>query len=187
MLVLSAPAGQLADRIGPRLPMTIGPLGIAAGLALLSRVHAEATYVGTVLPGVLVFGLGLSLTVAPLTATVLAAAADEIRRCCVWRQQCDLARRRSPRRCGDSRAHWSHRPCLSRPGCLREGLSRGDAHQRRAGGSGRILAWFLIRNDVPGRADACPAARLDRRHYCAVDGTPLATERDATKATRPVA
>jgi len=48
---------------------------IAAGLALLSRVHAGATYVGTVLPGVLVFGLGLSLTVAPLTATVLAAAA----------------------------------------------------------------------------------------------------------------
>ena len=53
--------------------------------------------------------------------------------------------------------------------------------------AGGILAWFLIRNDVPGRADAYPAAKLDRRHYCAVDGTPLATERDVTKATRSVA
>ena len=64
----------LADRIGPRLPMTAGPLGMAAGLALLSRVQEGATYVGAVLPGVVMFGLGLALTVAPLTATVLAAA-----------------------------------------------------------------------------------------------------------------
>ncbi|MGH9888404.1 MAG: MFS transporter, partial [bacterium] len=54
MLVFSARAGQLAERVGPRLPMTVGPLGIAAGLALLSRVQAEATYFGTVLPGLLV-------------------------------------------------------------------------------------------------------------------------------------
>src|SRR5262245_1811214 len=74
MLALSAQAGQLAGRIGPRLPMTVGPLGIAAGLLLLSRVQADATYLGGVLPGLLLFGLGLSLTVAPLTATVLAAA-----------------------------------------------------------------------------------------------------------------
>jgi hypothetical protein len=50
--------------------------------------------------------------------------------------------------------------------------------------AGGILAWFLIRNEVAGRADACPAAGLDRRHYCAVDGAPLATERDAAEATR---
>ena len=51
MLALSARAGMLAERIGPRLPMTIGPLGIAAGLALLSRVQADSTYVGTVPAG----------------------------------------------------------------------------------------------------------------------------------------
>ena len=76
MLLLSARAGMLAERIGPRLPMTAGPLCIAAGLALLSRVQEGSTYVGTVLPGVVVFGLGLALTVAPLTATVLAGAAE---------------------------------------------------------------------------------------------------------------
>ena len=74
MLALSARAGLMADRIGPRLPMTAGPFAMAAGLALLSRVQEASTYVGTVLPAIIVFGLGLSLTVAPLTATVLAAA-----------------------------------------------------------------------------------------------------------------
>jgi hypothetical protein len=53
--------------------------------------------------------------------------------------------------------------------------------------TGGVLAWVLIRNHVPGRGDSCPAARLDRRHYCAVDGAPLATERDAAEATRPAA
>jgi hypothetical protein len=53
--------------------------------------------------------------------------------------------------------------------------------------AGGVLAWFLIRNEVAGRADAWPAARLDRRHYCAVDGAPLATKRDAAKATHSAA
>jgi EmrB/QacA subfamily drug resistance transporter len=77
MLVLSARAGELAQRIGPRVPMAIGPLGVAGGLLLWTRVDAGATYVGAVLPGAIVFGLGLSLTVAPLTATIMAAADDE--------------------------------------------------------------------------------------------------------------
>ena len=53
--------------------------------------------------------------------------------------------------------------------------------------AGGALAWLLIRNEVAGRADACPAAQLDRRHYCAVDGAPLATEQDAAEATRSAA
>ncbi len=76
MLALSARAGQLAQRIGPRLPMTVGPIVIAAGLLLLSRVEPGSTYVGTVLPALVVFGLGLATTVAPLTAAVLAAVDD---------------------------------------------------------------------------------------------------------------
>jgi EmrB/QacA subfamily drug resistance transporter len=76
MLVFSARAGALAGRIGPRLPMTIGPLVSAAGLLLLLRVDASASWAGHVLPAMLVFGAGLALTVAPLTATVLDAAPD---------------------------------------------------------------------------------------------------------------
>ena len=74
MLLLSARMGRLAQRIGPRWPMTVGPVVAGAGLALLARVGASASYLADVLPALLVFGLGLSITVAPLTATVLAAA-----------------------------------------------------------------------------------------------------------------
>lgn len=77
MLVLSARSGALAARIGPRLQMTVGPLVVAAGLALLARITATGSYVGEVLPAVSVFGFGLAVTVAPLTATVLAAAPIE--------------------------------------------------------------------------------------------------------------
>jgi EmrB/QacA subfamily drug resistance transporter len=74
MLVLSPRAGALAQRIGPRWLMTGGPLLCAAGLLLATRIGPNASYVADVLPAVTLFGLGLSATVAPLTATVLASA-----------------------------------------------------------------------------------------------------------------
>jgi EmrB/QacA subfamily drug resistance transporter len=73
MFLLSGRFGALADRIGPRLLMGSGPLVAGAGLLLLVRVGPDPTYVTDLLPGVTLFGLGLSITVAPLTATVLAA------------------------------------------------------------------------------------------------------------------
>jgi EmrB/QacA subfamily drug resistance transporter len=74
MFLLSRRAGQLADRFGPRWFMGCGPLVAAAGLALLQRVDADVDYVTDLLPAILLFALGLSATVAPLTATVLADA-----------------------------------------------------------------------------------------------------------------
>jgi EmrB/QacA subfamily drug resistance transporter len=71
MLLLSARAGALAERIGPRAPMTAGPIVCAGALLLLGRIGEGASYLRTVLPGVALLGLGLSLTVAPLTATAL--------------------------------------------------------------------------------------------------------------------
>jgi EmrB/QacA subfamily drug resistance transporter len=73
LLVLSAQAGALAQRIGARLPMTVGPLLVAVGQVLLAQVRAGDRYRPDVLPGVVVMGLGLALTVAPLTAAVMAA------------------------------------------------------------------------------------------------------------------
>lgn len=73
MLVFSAQAGVLAQRIGPRLPMSLGPLICAAGLALMTRVSPGSTYVTSVLPAIVVFGIGLTITVAPLTTTALGA------------------------------------------------------------------------------------------------------------------
>lgn len=72
-LALSEAGGALSARIGPRLPMTVGPLLIGLGTLLLVRVGPGRSYVGTTLPALLVLGLGLALTVAPLTSTVLGA------------------------------------------------------------------------------------------------------------------
>jgi len=77
MLLFAARGGALAARIGPRIPMTLGPLVVAAGTLLLLRVGPDVSYARDVLPGMTLFGLGLALLVAPLTATVLAAAPDE--------------------------------------------------------------------------------------------------------------
>jgi EmrB/QacA subfamily drug resistance transporter len=74
MFTLSPRFGALADRHGPRLFMGVGPLIAAAGLALMLRLDSHVSYLTDLLPALVVFGLGLSLTVAPLTATVLAAA-----------------------------------------------------------------------------------------------------------------
>jgi MFS family permease len=74
MFLLSRRFGALADRYGPRKFMGVGPLVSAAGILLFLRVDADPDFVADVLPPLVVFSLGLSMTVAPLTATVLAAA-----------------------------------------------------------------------------------------------------------------
>jgi EmrB/QacA subfamily drug resistance transporter len=76
MLLFSARVGALAGRIGPRLPMTVGPLVSACGLLLMLRVGQGASWFTDVLPAMVVFGAGMTLTVSPLTATVLDAAPD---------------------------------------------------------------------------------------------------------------
>lgn len=76
LFLLSRRFGALTDRVGPRVTMTAGPLVAAAGALLLLRVDETASYLGTLLPAVLVFGLGLAMTVAPLTATVLNAVPE---------------------------------------------------------------------------------------------------------------
>ena len=74
MFALSRRFGALADRYGPRMFMGAGPLVAAAGLLLFLRTGTDTSYIGDLLPALLVFALGLAMTVAPLTATVLADA-----------------------------------------------------------------------------------------------------------------
>ena len=73
MLLFSARSGALAQRIGPRLPLTVGPLLCAAAMLLMLRVGEDAGYLTDVLPALLVMGAGMVTLVAPLTATVLAS------------------------------------------------------------------------------------------------------------------
>ena len=78
MLLLSPRAGALSTIMGPKIPMTVGPLVCAVGAVMLSGIGPDEPYLTHVLPGILVFGLGLSATVAPLTTTALAAAPDHL-------------------------------------------------------------------------------------------------------------
>jgi hypothetical protein len=77
MFVMSRRFGALADRLGPRMFMGGGPLLAACGLLLFQRVGLKVGYLSEVLPALLVFAVGLSMTVAPLTAAVLAGAGAE--------------------------------------------------------------------------------------------------------------
>lgn len=76
MMLFSARSGAFAQRIGPRLPMTFGPLVIAGGFVAMARIEPGSSYLRSVLPPVLLFGVGLVIVVAPLTATVLGAVED---------------------------------------------------------------------------------------------------------------
>ncbi len=76
MLLASSTSGRIAQRYGPRLQLVAGPVLVGLGMLLLRNAEPGATYLTGVLPGVLVFGIGLAAVVAPVTATVLASAPD---------------------------------------------------------------------------------------------------------------
>lgn len=77
LIALSSPVGALSARVGPRLFMTVGPLLMAGGSALLLTVREDFDYWTQVLPALLVFGVGLAATVSPLTSTILGAIGGE--------------------------------------------------------------------------------------------------------------
>jgi EmrB/QacA subfamily drug resistance transporter len=168
MLAFSARAGRLAQRIGPRRPMTFGPIIAAAGLALLSRVDASASYLTDVLPAILVFSLGLSLTVAPLTATVLAAAppnqvgvASAVNND-VARTGGLLAVAILPALAGINQAAYAH------PAMLSTGFMHAMLITAVCCACGGVLSWFVISDDVLERG----AGPLPGTH-CEPGTTPL--------------
>jgi MFS family permease len=167
MLALSPRAGNLAQRIGPRVPMSVGPVLIAGGLLVMARVDAGSRYVSGVLPGVLLFGLGLACTVAPLTATVLAAA--ELRHAgvasgvnnAVARVAGLLAIAVLPVIAGLTADDFAH------PNQFAAGFRvaiRAAAGLALAGG---IVAWLTIRRDEP------MSRRLPDEYHCAAGAPPL--------------
>lgn len=182
MLLLSARAGALAQRIGPRLPMSVGPLIIASGMLLMTRIGPGADYVATVLPALVVFGLGLALTVAPLTAAVLAAAEDALTGVAsgvnnaVSRAAGLLAVAVLPVVSGLTGAAY-RQPVVFAAG-FRTAITISAAFVA-AGGA---IAWLTISNDVLEAAPPTPAEPPIRplKIHCAVCGSPLepAPEKD---------
>ncbi len=182
MLGLSARSGRLASRIGPRLQMGIGPVVVGAGLALSARTTVDSAYVTGVLPAVLVFGLGLAITVAPLTATALAAVPEEHSGLASAVNN-DVARVGSliavavlPALAGIQGTSYLH------PAALSHGFERAVFIAAALSAAGGAVAAVGIRN--PARPPAEPAETAEPPapteagacFHCALDSTPLTVD-----------
>ena len=191
MLLLSARAGALAERLGPRLPLTAGPLLIAAGMVLMSEIDIGDSYLEAILPAVVVFGLGLSLVVAPVTATVLAAAdprhagvASGVNNA-VARTAGLAAVAALPLIAGLSGGDYQD------PQALADGFRTAMLVSAALAVSGAVLAFVAISNDVLERAEepergACrDALQQTPKHHCAVAGTPIHSATRGRSAAPP--
>ncbi len=171
MLALSARSGALAARIGPRLQMTVGPFVIAAGLVLLVRVDQSGSYLTGLLPAVVVFGLGLAINVAPLTATAIGAASSEHAGVASAVNN-DVARAASliavavlPAAAGLTGQAYLHSDALTR------GFHVAVLIAAAACAAGGLLAAATIRN--PPRSTSPRPEPPDRQWHCALDAPPL--------------
>lgn len=174
MLALSSRAGALAQRTGPRWPMVAGTAVAAAGVLLLSRIGPDAAYLPDVLPGAVLFGLGVSAVVAPLTATVLAAV--------------DVSKAGIASGVNNAVARTAQ--LLAVAGLpLLVGLSGGDYRTPSVFDSGfrtamyvcagllmagSVLTFFTVSDGILKQPEA---VRPHRRLHCVVDGTPAETHR----------
>ncbi|WP_127784760.1 DHA2 family efflux MFS transporter permease subunit [Rhodococcus sp. X156] len=173
MLVLSARSGALAQRIGPRLQMTVGPLVAAAGLLLTLRIGPGSSYLRDVLPAVTVFGLGLACLVAPLTAAVLAAAPAHLAGTAsgvnnaVARTAGLLAVAALPALVGLGGADYLQ-PAVFDPGF--------DAAMLICAGllgAGAVVALVLVHGRPEVRQPSPAVLAVDRNLQCGVDGPPV--------------
>src|SRR5687767_4247102 len=181
MLLLSPSAGALAQRIGPRIPLTVGPIVVAAGMWMMSTIDVGDGYADSVLPAVIVFGLGLSLVVAPVTITVLAAAdprqagiASGINNA-VARTAGLLAVAVLPLVAGLSGSDYQD------PAAIADAFQIGMQVAAVLAAAGGVLAFLTIEDDVlerakePQRRPCQEAIEQAPERHCAVAGTPLAT------------
>jgi EmrB/QacA subfamily drug resistance transporter len=169
MLTLSSRSGALAQRVGPRWPMTIGLLVAATGILLMTRIGPGSSYVEDVLPAATLLGLGMSFVVAPLTATVLATA--DPRRAgiasgvnnAVARAAQLLSVAGLPLLVGLSDVDYQS------PAAFTHGFAR--AMVVCAGGmlAGSALSFVSIRSDALGPPEPVPA----QPRFCGAEGAPL--------------
>lgn len=171
MLIGSPAAGRLAERIGPRLPLTVGPVLLAVGMLMMTGIGPDAAYTTSVLPAVLVFGVGLTLTVTPVTATALAAVEDSRTGAAsgvnnaVARTAQLLAVAALPPLAGLTGADFQD------PTAFGGGFQVAMMVCAGLAITGSLLAWFLIPSDV--LVDDDPGA-IDHHPHCAIESAPAA-------------
>jgi EmrB/QacA subfamily drug resistance transporter len=178
MLVFSARVGALAERIGPRILLVAGPLVAAAGTLLMGRIGPGASYVLDVVPPVVVFGTGLVLTVAPLTATVLESAPDRFVGAAsgvnnaVARAAGLLAVAVVPVAAGITGTDYTD------PAAFAAGFRTALLITAALLVAGALVAWALIRRPLTAPAEPEPAGEaeripIERCAHCGVGGPPV--------------
>ncbi|MEU4390296.1 DHA2 family efflux MFS transporter permease subunit [Kribbella sp. NPDC023855] len=168
MLGLSGYAGALSEKIGARIPMTVGPLFMAGGFLLMMNVEPGAKYLTDVLPSVVVLGIGLVCTVAPLTATVLSSVEDHHAGVAsgvnnaVARSAQLMAVAAIPLAAGITGDSYRDPAAFSDGFQMAMWISAGLAV------AGAVLAWVTL-----GPAPERPAARQVHHRHCALESPPL--------------
>jgi EmrB/QacA subfamily drug resistance transporter len=180
LLTLSGPSGAIAQRIGPRIPLTAGAVLTGAGLVLMAQIHPGDSYVAAVLPSLAVFGTGLAALITPITATVLASVdarhsgiASAVNNALSRLGQM-IAVAVLPLAAGLSGTDFEN------PAKLAAGFPVAMIIAAGASFAAALLAWTTIRDDALSlpAADTKPRARElppSVLRNCAVAGTPLAT------------
>jgi EmrB/QacA subfamily drug resistance transporter len=181
MLVFSARSGALARRIGPRIPLTVGPLVIALGLLMMTQISPGDSYVGSILPAIVVFGIGLTIVVAPVTATVLAAAdarhsgmASGINNA-VARVGSLLAVAVLPLLVGITGDAFYD------PSAMEDGFHMAVVICAGLSALGAVFAWTLIRSDLLTNEEQEPEPD---RYSCDIAGTRLSPEHHDNQSSR---
>jgi EmrB/QacA subfamily drug resistance transporter len=190
LLILSTPSGAIAQRIGPRIPLTIGAVLAGAGLLLMAQIHPGDRYLPAVLPSLIVFGIGLAALITPITATVLASVdaqhsgiASAVNNALSRLGQM-IAVAALPLAAGLSGSAFED------PASMAAGFPIAMTIAAGACFAAALLAWTTISADVLSRprADTGPVAQElppSVQRHCAVAGTPLATSPNPRPSSRP--
>jgi MFS family permease len=190
LLILSTPSGAIAQRIGPRIPLTIGAVLAGAGLLLMAQIHPGDRYLPAVLPSLIVFGIGLAALITPITATVLASVdaqhsgiASAVNNALSRLGQM-IAVAALPLAAGLSGSAFED------PARMAAGFPVAMTVAAGASFAAALLAWTTISADVLSRprTDTEPVAKElppSVQRHCAVAGSPLATSPNPRPSSRP--
>ena len=174
MLTLSARSGALAARIGPRLQMTVGPLLVAVGILLMTRIEPGVSYGSAVLPAVVIVGLGLATTVAPLTSTALGSVDDRHAgvasgvNTTVSRAAQLAAVAVLPVAVGLTGDDFL------RPEVFDDGFRAAMLIMSVVAAVGGLIAWATVRNPEPVPEEEAVVAPVPM-YFCGAEGTPIDT------------
>jgi EmrB/QacA subfamily drug resistance transporter len=192
LLIGSGPSGAIAQRIGPRIPLTAGAVLTGAGLLLMAQVHPGDSYIAAVLPSLAVFGAGLAALITPITATVLASVdtrhsgiASAVNNALSRLGQM-IAVAALPLAAGLSGADFQNPAKLAAGFPIAMTIAAGTSF------AAAPLAWTTIRDDAlnrpaPGTKPGATALSPSLQRHCAVAGTPLTTSPDPRPSSHPPA